>query len=230
MADALLRRYESDSSNTNDHIADLGCGTGYLLEQLQQRGFLKLSGFDISPDMLTIAASSTLDASVKLTEADLQSLPVSDEQFDTLFSNAAIQWCDTARVATEVRRVLRTGGRAFISTFGPRTLQQWRSVFQAHGHTSVHEFESQAQLKETFEESGLRVGQMETKNVTQTFNGVKEMFESIKKLGASNAAVSRKPISKSAYRSIHSEFQQQLDREEVLNLTFEAISFEVVRQ
>lgn len=229
MADALLRRYESDSPNTDEQITDLGCGTGYLLEQLQRRGFLKLSGFDISRDMLSIARSSALDASVKLTEADLQALPVSDEQFDTVFSNAAIQWCDTARVAAELCRVLRRGGRGFISTFGPQTLKQWRSVFQAHGHTSVHAFESPAQLTDKFEKSGLRVNQIETKLVTQSFGGVKEMFESIKKLGASNAAVSRKPISKSAYRSIHTEFQQQLAREEILKLTFETISFEVVR-
>ena len=229
MADGLLSRYEANSPSADEHIADLGCGTGYLLEQLQRRGFIKLCGFDISRDMLEIARSSTLDTAVKLTEADLQTLPVSDEQFDTIFSNAAIQWCDTARVAAEVCRVLRPGGRGFISTFGPRTLEQWRSVFQTHGHNSVHTFESPAQLIEKFEKSRLRVNRIETKVVTESFGSVKDMFESIKKLGASNAAISRKPISKSAYRSIHTAFEQQLAREDILNLTFETISFEAVR-
>ena len=234
MADALLDRFakgtlESAQPDNEMYIADLGCGTGYLLDQLQQRGFNKLHGFDIAGDMLNAVRACTANASVKLTEADLQALPVPDEQFDVVFSNAAIQWCDTARAATEIQRVLRPGGRGFVSTFGPQTLQQWRSVFESHGHSSVHPFESPEQLTAKFKESGLRLSQVETKLITQSFNSVKEMFGSIKKLGASNAAAIRKPISKSVYQSIQTEFQQQLARDGVLKIIFEAISFEAVR-
>lgn len=226
MANALLRRHESDSPNTDQHIADLGCGTGYLLDQLQQRGFSNLHGFDIAGDMLKTVRSGTANASVKLTEADLQALPVPDEQFDVVFSNAAIQWCDTARAAAEIQRVLRPKGLGFISTFGPQTLQQWRSVFESHGHNSVHPFESSTELTTNFETSGLHVKQVETRLVTQSFHNVKDMFDSIKKLGASNAAASRKPISKSVYQSIQNEFQQRLAMDGILTLTYEVISFE----
>ena len=95
MADALLDRFakgtlESAQPDNEMYIADLGCGTGYLLDQLQQRGFKKLHGFDIAGDMLNAVHACTANASVKLTEADLQALPVPDEQFDVVFSNAAI--------------------------------------------------------------------------------------------------------------------------------------------
>ena len=234
MADALLDRFakgtlESAQPDNEMYIADLGCGTGCLLDQLQQRGFNKLHGFDIAGDMLNAVRACTANASVKLTEADLQALPVPDEQFDVVFSNAVIQWCDTARAAKEIQRVLRPGGRGFVSTFGPQTLQQWRSVFESHGHSSVHRFESLEQLTAKFSDSGLRLSQVETKLVTQSFDNVKEMFDSIKKLGASNAAAIRKPISKSVYQSIHTEFQQQLARDGILKITFEVISFEAVR-
>ncbi len=229
MADGLLSRFKSSLLNDTIRIADLGCGTGYLLEQLLQLGFDELHGFDIAGEMLAVVESSTNIPSSRLTEADLQALPVPDQQFDVVFSNAAIQWCDTARAATEIQRVLRPGGHGFISTFGPQTLEQWRSVFESHGHSSVHRFESPAQLTAQFEAAGLRLNQIETKLVSQSFSSVKEMFASIRKLGASNATVSRKPISKSAYRSIHAGFEQQLAREKILNLTFETISFESVR-
>ena len=230
MADALLRWHKSDAPNTDQYIADLGCGTGYLLEQLQQRGFNNLYGFDIADRMLEAVRSGTTNASVKLTQADLQALPVPDQQFDVVFSNAAVQWCDTERAAAEIQRVLRQGGRGFISTFGPQTLEQWRSVFQSHGHRSVHFFDSSDALKETFEKSGLSINQIETKLITQSFHCVKDMFDSIKKLGASNATAIRKPISKSVYQSIHTEFQQQLTKDGILTLTYEAISFEAVRR
>jgi malonyl-CoA O-methyltransferase len=164
---------------------------------------------------------------MKLIEADLQSLPVPDAQFDIVFSNAAIQWCDTARAATEIRRVLRPGGRGFISTFGPQTLQQWKKVFESHGHNSVHPFESSLLLSKTFEASGLSVSKIETKLVTQSFDNVKAMFDSIRKLGASNAAANSKPIKKSVYQSIHADFQQQLAKDGILELTYETIAFEV---
>jgi len=230
MADALLERFESSALKSAARIADLGCGTGYLLVQLQQRGFSKLHGFDIADEMLEAVRAGNSNTSVKLTEADLQALPVPDEQFDVVFSNAAIQWCDTERAAAEIQRVLRPGGRGFVSTFGPQTLQQWRSVFESHGHSSVHSFESSDALKEKFEKLGLRINQIETKLITQSFNGVKDMFDSIKKLGASNAAADRKPISKSVYQSIHTDFQQQLAKDEILTLTFETISFEAIRR
>jgi len=229
MADALLSRLESHAFENTIRIADLGCGTGYLLEQLQRLGFNDLHGFDIADEMLALVGSCTNIPSSRLTQADLQALPVADQQFDVVFSNAAIQWCDSARAANEIQRILRSGGRGFISTFGPQTLKQWRSVFESHGHASVHRFEPLAQLTAQFQEAGLKVNQIETRLVNQSFDNVKDMFGSIKKLGASNAADSRKPISKSAYRSIQSAFQQQLAREGILNLTFETISFEAVR-
>ncbi len=229
MADALLNRFKSRSMQNDVRIADLGCGTGYLLQQLQQLGFEDLHGFDIASEMLAVVESCTNLPSSKLTEADLQALPVPDQQFDAVFSNAAIQWCDTARTATEIRRVLRPDGRGFISTFGPQTLEQWRYVFESHGHSSVHSFEPCVKLTKTFKEAGLGLEQIETRLATQSFDSVKKMFDSIRKLGASSAAEDRKPISKSAYRSIHNHFQQQLGKEKVLPLSFEVISFEAVR-
>ena len=227
MADALLRRFESSSLKSTVRIADLGCGTGYLLGQLIERGFDDLHGFDIAREMLTMAGSTTQIESDRLIEADLQALPVPDDQFDIVFSNASIQWCNTASAANEIRRVLCPGGRGFISTFGPQTLQQWRSVFESHGHTSVHQFDSCSQLTKTFEAADLSLNQIDAKLVSQTFDNVKDMFDSIRKLGASNAAASRKPISKSVFQSIQNEFAQRLAKDGFLTLTYEAFSFEV---
>lgn len=105
MADALLSRLESHAFENTIRIADLGCGTGYLLEQLQRLGFNDLHGFDIADEMLALVGSCTNIPSSRLTQADLQALPVADQQFDVVFSNAAIQWCDSARAANEIQRL-----------------------------------------------------------------------------------------------------------------------------
>ncbi len=229
MADDLLRRFDPANAKRDSAIGDLGCGTGYLMGQLQNLGFTNLHGFDIAREMIEIAQAGTCDVNASFTEADLQSLPVPRQTFDVIFSNAAIQWCDTARAATEINRVLRPGGSGFISTFGPRTLQQWKNVFQSHGHNSVHSFAAPEQLTAHFKKSGLTVSQVETRLQTQTFHTVKEMFDSIRKLGASNAAEQRKPIKKSVYQSIQKTFQQQLVDNGTLETTFETISMVVLR-
>ena len=232
MADDLIKRFQQcDKFDINAHppIVDLGCGTGYLIRQLAQRGWHNLHGFDLASDMLTVAASQTPPGHAQFVRSDLLDLPVDDDHFDVVFSNAAIQWCDTSAAAAAIKRALSLQGRAFISTFGAQTLHQWREVFAPHGLDSVHQLDSPETVAEKFRKTGLSVDKFETAVHTQSFHTVSDMFDSIKKLGASNAHTERKPISKPVYRSIRNHFQKKLERQGSLDLSFEVITFESAR-
>ena len=230
MADGLLHRFRQSQSPpitrdiaTDITIADLGCGTGYLLNALSQQGFASLTGFDLARDMLRVTAERLSPNTVELTEADLQSLPVPEDHFDVVFSNAAIQWCDANAAAKEIKRVLRTDGQTFVSTFGPQTLRQWKQAFAAHDQERVHTFKTAAQIAKHFEENGLSVQSCETQLESRQFDTVKGMFDSVRKLGASNAQSDYQPMSKSTYRAIQTHFADQLKSNGYLELTFEVI-------
>lgn len=95
-----------------ERILDLGCGDGALTVKLVEAG-CEVIGVDASPAMIEAARSLGLDACV----ADAEHLAF-HEDFDAVFSNAALHWMkDAPRVVAGVWQALRPGGR-FVGEFG----------------------------------------------------------------------------------------------------------------
>ncbi|MBM3502733.1 MAG: methyltransferase domain-containing protein [Alphaproteobacteria bacterium] len=95
-----------------ERILDLGCGDGVLTQRLQGIGVDAL-GVDSSPDLIEAARKSGVKAQV----GDGQNLHF-DQEFDAVFSNAALHWMrDSAAVIDGVYRALKPGGR-FVAECG----------------------------------------------------------------------------------------------------------------
>jgi trans-aconitate methyltransferase len=95
-----------------ERILDLGCGDGALTTQIAQSG-ASVIGVDASPQMVEAARARGLDAHI----ADGVALNFNQE-FDAVFSNAALHWMrDADAVIDGVRRALKRGGR-FVAEFG----------------------------------------------------------------------------------------------------------------
>lgn len=216
-------------ANPNAAIADLGCGTGHLLALLNERGYLNLTGYDIAASMLDVARERNPDAGTKLALADLTDTPAADGQFDVVISNAAIQWCDTSAAVAEIHRITQPGGRILLSTFGPRTLFEWRDTFRLYGHEAVHLLDSAEQIESAMTASGLHVKTITSHEFTRTFDDVPSMFAAVRKLGAANARTDAAPLRKSVYREVMREFLDRLEIIGQLPLTFEVINVDAIR-
>jgi len=95
-----------------ERILDLGCGDGALTEKLVAMG-CEVVGVDGSAAQVEAARARGLDARVM----DGERLAFENE-FDAVFSNAAMHWMKRAdEVIAGVRRALRPGGR-FVGEFG----------------------------------------------------------------------------------------------------------------
>ncbi|HXY33445.1 MAG TPA: class I SAM-dependent methyltransferase [Planctomycetaceae bacterium] len=95
-----------------ERILDLGCGDGALTEKLAACG-CTVVGVDGSAEQIVAAMQRGLDARVMNGE----SLEFEDE-FDAVFSNAALHWMKRADAVIEgVRRALKPGGR-FVAEMG----------------------------------------------------------------------------------------------------------------
>lgn len=123
----------------NESILDLGCGDGQLTERLAASGACVV-GVDVSPEMVSAWRARGVDAR----EGRAESLPFADRSFDAVFSNAALHWVrGQDAMMTEVRRVLKQGGR-FVAEMGGRgNIAAIRVAFMAvlarHGHTDDEE-------------------------------------------------------------------------------------------
>jgi ubiquinone/menaquinone biosynthesis C-methylase UbiE len=113
-----------------ERILDLGCGTGHLSAQIAET-CAQVVGVDRSEEMIDAARKAYMEGQIarpwkqsqisnlKFEIADAVHLPFENE-FDAVFSNAALHWIhEPAAVLRGVHRALRPGGR-FVAEFGGR--------------------------------------------------------------------------------------------------------------
>ncbi|MEX5220188.1 MAG: class I SAM-dependent methyltransferase [Nitrospira sp.] len=116
-----------------ERILDLGCGDGVLARRLMDLG-CDVLGVDASPAMVEAARSRDVSAQVM----DGHDLPF-HEEFDAVFSNAALHWMlEPDEVLRRIRQSLRSGGR-FVAEFGgqgnlTQVLIGLHRVLKANGH------------------------------------------------------------------------------------------------
>jgi ubiquinone/menaquinone biosynthesis C-methylase UbiE len=95
-------------------VVDLGCSTGYLLEELRRaQPKATLIGVDLVAGGLRKAHAST--PSARLLQADVCDLPLADDSVDAIVSANLLEHVPDDRGALkEIRRVLRPGAPAVI--------------------------------------------------------------------------------------------------------------------
>ncbi len=100
---------------------EIGPGPGYLgLEWLKRTQGTTLVGLDISPDMRALAEKNAraygLQGRAAYHLGNGSRLPFDDQSFDAVFTNGSLhEWADPGATFDEIARVLRPGGRYWIS-------------------------------------------------------------------------------------------------------------------
>lgn len=97
-----------------ERILDLGCGTGQLTAEIARSG-AQVTGADKAVTMIGQARQNF--PGIRFDVADACALPY-HEEFDAVFSNAALHWvADAETAAAGIGRALKPGGR-FVAEMG----------------------------------------------------------------------------------------------------------------
>jgi ubiquinone/menaquinone biosynthesis C-methylase UbiE len=113
----------------NAHILELGSGPGYLWKECSHRippGWV-ITLSDLSPGMVDAAWRNLVvtGRNFKFEQIDAQSIPYPDETFDAVIANHMLYHVpDRRKALSEMRRVLKAGGRLFVATVGDRHLNE----------------------------------------------------------------------------------------------------------
>lgn len=223
MSDRLLQLASTYLSETISSILDLGCGTGYSMEQLQKKiPGSKITGLDLSHNMLTRARDRLPNA--LFIQADMEQFRPA-QRFDLVFSNASVQWCDLESVLETARKSLNPGGLFVYSSFGPDThLEIARAWDMAHpGRVHHIDFLNESDHLLALKEAGFEILNHRRQLMQPRFDSTGAMLSSVKRTGATNASSLRDKGLLS--RETYARFLEYLGQSRPLELSYETLSF-----
>lgn len=161
---AIAPLLDAADIKTGEKVLDLCCGQGNVSDALVARG-CAVTGADFSPAMLEIARERV--PGVDFVEADAQDLQFEDASFDAVVSGFGICHVpDQPRALSQVRRVLKRGGRFAISVWcGPDVSPSFAAFYEAvktHGDPNVtappgpdfHQFANRETAQGLFTQAG----------------------------------------------------------------------------
>jgi ubiquinone/menaquinone biosynthesis C-methylase UbiE len=119
VADHVVR---SGRIRAGERVLDIACGTGNTALMARAR-YAMVTGLDLTPELLAIAQKRAEeegydDINWKL--GDAEALPFADSTFDVVVSSCGLMFApDQQKVANEVARVTKRGGRIAIQAWTP---------------------------------------------------------------------------------------------------------------
>ncbi|AGH81150.1 biotin biosynthesis protein BioC [Psychromonas sp. CNPT3] len=170
------------------HILDMGCGTGYFSEKLGAKFKQRyINCLDISANML-LEVKKRSQNKVICVQGDIDALPFKDASFDLIYSNLVVQWsADLSLCLGQVKRCLKTGGKAYLSTLLEGSLgeltQAWKSV-DSFAHTNT--FMSLARLRKDLKTAGFTQVTLRVETHTLTYENVLHVMRALKGVGANH--------------------------------------------
>lgn len=119
-----------------EQVLDLATGTGITAIAARERG-ATVTGLDLTPELLALArtkAAAEGFADIEFHEGDAEALPFEDASFDVVLSTCGHMFApDQEKVASEIARVTRPGGRAVFLAWTPEGgLSGWFRITNAY--------------------------------------------------------------------------------------------------
>lgn len=113
-------------------IADLGTGTGRILELVAPRA-KRVVGYDINRNMLSYARSKLAARGIvnaRLRQGDIFNIDLAEGSADAVIIHQVLHFLDDpAKAVAEAARILKDGGRLLIADFAPHGLEALREGY-----------------------------------------------------------------------------------------------------
>jgi ubiquinone/menaquinone biosynthesis C-methylase UbiE len=93
----------------NDHVLELGCGTGYFTRELAKLR-IHVTAIDISPELIEVAKNEIQTDNVSFEVENAYEMTFGSNQFDAVIGSSVLHHLEIEKAVSEIYRVLKPGG------------------------------------------------------------------------------------------------------------------------
>ena len=129
---------EMMAARRGDRILEVGCGGGHVLQRFPQA---KLTGVDVSGEMLAKAEHNLAGYDYQLLKGDIADLGLADESFDGIVCTEVLEHVlEPERILEQMRRVARRGARIVVTFPNDELINRVKAAIRATRLTSLPPF------------------------------------------------------------------------------------------
>lgn len=208
-------------------IIDLGCGTGFFQRQLQKKYKRAIIGVDIAVGMLAFAKQHNLARNNSWLAADAEGLPFATNSIDLIYSSMAVQWCQQLPLLfSEIKRVLKPGGKFVFSTLVEGSLVELKSAWQSvDGYVHVNQFMSALYWRQIITAANLSISSLVVNSHSLRYQKLGQLTGELKAIGAHNMNAGRPKglMGKKTYQQLHAGYEVFRDDTGKLPATYQVL-------
>jgi malonyl-CoA O-methyltransferase len=236
---ASLQRYLGDkliaklvsANKAPQNILDIGAGTACDSVKLSNIcPNAKIVVCDIAHGMMKYAKRRSIEITDQLgiVTADMEHLPFAEDQFDVVYSNAAMQWVDDIRkVFVNTKKILKNGGTFCFSTFGPYTLDELDcsfdetyKYFKKERMDHINKFIPFEEIILELRKAGFAEITAEVEKKTITYKNVKELFKSLKSIGSHKDDLNKGLMGKEFLHKVFEIYESKFKKDDGIYATY----------
>jgi SAM-dependent methyltransferase len=159
---ATREHIERAGIKSSMHVMDLGCGVGGCSRVIAATCGCRVTGIDLTPDFIEVARELTRRCGmhIEFRLADALDLPFAEGTFDHVWChNVTMNIQDKRKLASEVARVLKRGGRFSCSELGQGPGGALIFPLPWATDASASFLVTPAMMRQALEDGGLRISE-----------------------------------------------------------------------
>jgi ubiquinone/menaquinone biosynthesis C-methylase UbiE len=126
------------NAQPNDRVLEVGCGGGHVLRMFPE---CKLTGVDVSGEMLAKARRNLNGYPVRLLKGELAVLDLPERSFDRIICTEVLEHVvDPDALLADIRRLLAPGGRVVVTFPNDAMVNRLKALIRATGLTILPPF------------------------------------------------------------------------------------------
>jgi len=162
-------------------ILEIGCGTGVFTRHLLARSPSSIILNDIAPLMIEhLKNHLEVPSNSKFLAGNAERIPI--PKVKLIAGNAVFQWFQNPQNTLQrFHSAIEKKGYLAFSTFGPKTLEEFRSTAQFQGPTHLH---SQKRWKTFLTQAGFELITFQTETRQIFFQNTQSLIKNLQQIGA----------------------------------------------